>query len=192
MPNRREYDGFGGWLPTVWRADKSERLFAGFDFRCAAQSMGVTDRGAVHVGHGPGRSAAVDCSGKRQWSRCAAAVMRGSRSPRLRSASGPGATPPQPQDAHLPRRDRLAAGTHGIDGRMASGWDGTIDHTFIDSFGQHERRAAGSRRGQFCHWRDGAPLSKRGPALVMNDKTGSRRKKVSAIRRHFAAIEPRH
>ncbi|MEI7701683.1 MAG: PSD1 and planctomycete cytochrome C domain-containing protein [Planctomycetia bacterium] len=134
MPNRSEYDGFGLTLPQI-TPDAEGRLFLAFDFRCDDQAKGGMGSWRYYVGHGPGNSAAVELfiNGD-QFFR---------RSGDLRDAI---ASIRIGQWYHvqivLNTRDRTYAGllfenavSTPFAGEVATGWDGTIDYSFIDSYG---------------------------------------------------------
>ena len=134
MPNRGEYDGFGR---TVANANPKQdgQLFASFDFRCANKDAGGNGSWRYYLGHGPGNSAAIELyfNGSEFFRRSADA--RESVCPLvvgewyqvqltldLKSKSYTGL---------------LASRTSKTEfsGQLATGWDGTIDYTFIDSYG---------------------------------------------------------
>ncbi len=134
MPNRGEYDGFGMQLSVI-KPDKDGRVFAGFDFRCASQDAGGNGSWRYYLGHGPGNSAAVELffNGNEFFRRSAEA--RETVAPLIIGEWY------QVQIAlNLPAKTftgTLASrmGTKEFSGQLASGWDGTIDYTFIDSYG---------------------------------------------------------
>ncbi len=189
MPNRREYDGFGRWLPTVWRADKSARLFASFDFRCATKNAGGDGSWRDYLGHGPGQSAAVELfwngneffrrSGDAtervselaigEWYQVQLALELKTRTYRGVIASPRGQTP--------------------FDGRMASGWDGTIDHAFIDSFGHRSGVRPALDADNFLIGEAALRPLEKSPAVVITDEEKVRRRKVAAIRQQLAGTE---
>ena len=138
MPNRGAYDGFGSGLPTAWKADSQETLQASFDFRCADASAGGNGSWRFYIGHGPGKSAAVELffNDQQLFARTADA----------RPAVGSLKVGQWYQvELDLNLKTRKSSGrVRALDGEpnsfewqseFATGWDGTIDHTFIDSYG---------------------------------------------------------
>ena len=189
MPNRGEYDGFGRWLPTVWTAEHTGRLFASFDFRCASKDAGGDGSWRYYVGHGPGNSAAVELF----WN--GGEFVR--RSGDARESVAPIAIGQWYQvqlalDLKARTYRGVIASLKGrteFDGKMASGWDGTIDHTFIDSFGHRGGvRPALDADNFVIGTAVLAPLGKT-EARVGKDDLAARRLKAAAIRQELAAIE---
>ena len=134
MPNRGEYDGFGLTLPAVKPAANGQ-LFVSFDFRCASQDKGGNGSWRYYIGHGPGHSAAVEL------------FFNGSeffrRSGDARESVAPlmiGQWYQVQLVLDLPAKSYTgvlasSAGKTEFSGKMASGWDGAIDYSFIDSYG---------------------------------------------------------
>ena len=134
MPNRGEYDGFGQVVASV-KPNQDGALFVGFDFRCADASAGGDGSWRFYLGHGPGGSAAIEL------------FFNGSEFFR-RSADARDAVSPIQLGEWYQVQIRLdtkaktytgviasKASHHEFSGRVASGWDGTLDYTFIDSYG---------------------------------------------------------
>ena len=135
MPNRGEYDGFGLTLPKPWNAADTERLFACFDFRCSDVTAGGDGSWRFYVGHGPGNSAAVEIffngneffrrSGDAKEPVCAINVgvwHHVQLELNLKSKSYTGKISSNSSQSEFA-------------GDLASGWDGMIDYSFIDSYG---------------------------------------------------------
>lgn len=135
MPNRGDYDGFGLTFPKTWTNQETEHLFATFDFHIADIAAGDDGTWRFYVGHGPGTSAAVELffNGKQLFQR-----------------SGDTRTPVHPispgqwnqVQLGLDLKSKAFAGTlisgdalTTFQGEFASGWDGSVDYSFIDSFG---------------------------------------------------------
>ena len=134
MPNRGEYDGFGQTLAEV-RPDKDGRLFVAFDFRCASAQAGGDGSWRYYLGNGPGNSAAVELffnathffprDGDAREPLCALTVgtwyqVQLTLDTKAKTYSGILAS---------------ANGSTAFTGKCASGWNGKIDYTFIDSYG---------------------------------------------------------
>ncbi len=138
MPNRAQYDGFGSILTPTWKSDTQEKLYASFDFRCADASAGGDGSWRFYIGHGPGNSAAVELFFN--------AHTLFARSGDKRASLGTLRVGQWYQvQLELRLKDRQYRGTVKsldgepqqivCDGDFATGWDGTIDYTFIDSYG---------------------------------------------------------
>ena len=134
MPNRGEYDGFGQTVANL-KPDKDGVLFVGFDFRCADATAGGDGSWRFYLGHGPGSSAAIEL------------FFNGSEFLR-RSADARDAVSPiqigewYQVQVRLDTKAKTYTGViaskssrHEFNGQAATGWDGTLDYTFIDSYG---------------------------------------------------------
>ncbi len=135
LPNRAAYDGFDQQLTNRWQADKTPRLFAGFDFRCADVTAGGDGSWRFYAGHGAGPAPAVELffngrdffrrSGEARDAVCALKVgewyqVQLALDLKARSYTG------------------VLASTNGrteFSGQFAGNWDGSLDFTFIDSHG---------------------------------------------------------
>ena len=136
MPNRGEYDGFGRTVANV-KPNEEGRLYSSFDFRCASKDAGGNGSWRYYLGHGPGNSAAVELffngseffrrSGDARESVCPLVVgewyqVQLTLDLKAKTYTGLLAT-------------KSEANPKEFSGQLASGWDGTIDYTFIDSYG---------------------------------------------------------
>ena len=136
MPNRGEYDGFGRTVANAKPNDEG-RLFLSFDFRCASKDAGGNGSWRYYIGHGPGNSAAVELffNGNEFFRRSADAreavcplvvgewyQVQLTLDLKAKTYTGLLAT-------------KSEANPKEFSGQLASGWDGTIDYTFIDSYG---------------------------------------------------------
>ena len=145
MPNRGEYDGFGRTVTNAKPNDEG-RLYSSFDFRCASKDAGGNGSWRYYLGHGPGNSAAVELffNGSEFFRRSADA--REAVCPLvvgewyqvqltldLKAKTYTGLLAPHGSAGALPSQSRNK--TTEFTGQLASGWDGTIDYTFIDSYG---------------------------------------------------------
>jgi len=135
LPNSGAYNGFGQPLDRRWTADKAGLLHAGFDFRITDLGAGGDGSWRFYLGHGPGPSAAVEL------------FLNGTEFFRRSGDAREPVTTLRPGDWYQVRitldlREKRYAGwiasTSGrteFAGEVASGWDGSIDHTFLDSYG---------------------------------------------------------
>ena len=135
MSNRAEYDGFGLTLLKTWTAEATPQLFATFDFRIADVAAGDDGSWRFYIGHGPGNSAAVELffNGKQLFKRSGDA-----REPIQAISPGPWNQLQLTLDlkaktykASLRSADQLVP----FEGAFATGWDGSIDYSFVDSYG---------------------------------------------------------
>ncbi|MFM7055866.1 MAG: PSD1 and planctomycete cytochrome C domain-containing protein [Planctomycetota bacterium] len=134
LPGRREYDGFGltiRRLPTA--ADG--RLRAGFDFRLQPESADAAGSWRYYLGHGPGSSAAVELFLTAEQLYCRMGDQ-------LRPVAAVGSGHWQQLRLVLDTRLRTFTGSLESDGvrqlfagDFSTGWDGSIDYSFIDSYG---------------------------------------------------------
>jgi hypothetical protein len=135
MPNRGEYDGFGLTLLKKWTSEATSQLYATFDFRIADIAAGTDGSWRFYIGHGPGNSAAVELffNGKQLFQRSG-----DTRDPV--HAVSPGQWNQLQLILDLKSKTfkgslRSTENTVPFEGAFASGWDGTIDYSFIDSYG---------------------------------------------------------
>ncbi|MDB6171935.1 MAG: Protein of unknown function (DUF1553)/Protein of unknown function (DUF1549)/Planctomycete [Chthoniobacteraceae bacterium] len=135
MPNRAEYDGFIQALPSAWKADKTALLHASFDFRCASKAAGGDGSWRFYLGHGAGASAAVELYfNDREFFR---------RDGDARDVAGALRIGEWYQvQLVLNLKEKTFTGSLStrserkeFAGKFATGWDGIVDHTFIDSYG---------------------------------------------------------
>jgi hypothetical protein len=134
MPNRAAYDGFGLTLSHA-KPDAAGRLYLAFDFRCVDQAAGGDGTWRYFIGHGPGTSAAIEL------------FFHGSEFFRR---SGPTVEPVGSVTLGEWHQVRLVLDTkqrsytgelrgpkdvRRFTGSLATGWDGGVDYTFIDSYG---------------------------------------------------------
>ena len=135
MPNSGAYNGFGQMLTNRWKGDKTGRLFASFDFRCAGVENGGDGTWRYYLGHGAGSSPGIELFfNGREFYRRSGDQREVVQSLRVGEWY-------QVQVA-LNLKERTYTGTLSsvsnraeFGGQVASGWDGSIDYTFIDSYG---------------------------------------------------------
>lgn len=134
MPNRGEYDGFGMAIPMAPLGEDG-KLHVSFDVQCASDAAGGDGSWRYYLGQGPGNSAAVELffNAKEFFrrsgdERTAIAHLKVGEwyqvqfvvDTKARTYSGSISSP---------------QGGVKFDGNLASGWNGKIDYTFIDSYG---------------------------------------------------------
>jgi Protein of unknown function (DUF1549)/Protein of unknown function (DUF1553) len=135
LPAGGAYDGFGLQLPTTWKADATGRLYADFDLRVTSTEPAGGGSWRYYLGHGPGGSAAVELyfTGSQLFRRSGDA-----RDAVCTLASGQWRQVRLTLDLKGRRYTGEILGSAvpvKFEGAMAPGWDGVIDHTFIDSYG---------------------------------------------------------
>jgi Protein of unknown function (DUF1553) len=183
MPNRAQYDGFGQTLANV-TPDKDGRLFVTFDFRCASVAAGGDGSWRYYLGHGPGSSAAVEL------------FFNGSQFfPRSGDARD-ALCEIKPGEWHrvqlaLDTKARTYSGTltspknrTEFTGKFATGWDGKLDYTFIDSFGHRPGVRPSLDADHFT-------LGETPPAATVADAGGiaNARAAVATLRQQLAAAQ---
>jgi hypothetical protein len=188
LPNSGAYNGFGQTLATTWQAAQTPRLFASFDFRCASVEAGGDGSWRYYLGHGPGQSAAIELffNGREFFRR-----------------SGEARDPVMPLEVGTWYQVQLAldlqaksytgtissvAGTTSFSGDLASGWDGAIDYTFIDSYGHLPGIKPSLDADNFAL--SDAPLPAFGapPAVAAIAQTAERRAQLARLRQQQAAL----
>lgn len=134
MPNRGEYDGFGCKL-TPMQSANLKTLYVAFDWNCDDVSRGGEGSWRYYLGHGPGNSAAIEIfrNGTQFW------LRSGNDRPKVANVEvGRWYQVRLELDiASRTYQGDLNDGSSSIpfEGKFAEGWDGTIDYTFIDSYG---------------------------------------------------------
>jgi hypothetical protein len=134
LPSRAEYDGFGLALPPI-PPDAEGHLHVGFDIRPGKRAGNGAGTWRYSIGHGPGPSPAIEL-----FFDDAAFFTRDGQ---VTSPVGAIAAERWHQvQLVLDLAKRTYTGlllSEGIStpfsGPLAAGWDGTIDYTFIDSYG---------------------------------------------------------
>lgn len=183
LPNSAAYNGFGQTLPSPWSADRSPKLFASFDFRCDSVEAGGDGSWRYYLGHGPGNSAAVELffNGNQFYRRSGDA-----REPVAPLQVGTWYQVQFALDLQAKSYTGTISSTSGttvFSGACASGWDGVIDNTFIDSYGHLPGVKPALDSDNFVL--SDAPLAAFGaPALTSSDdKTLKKRKQLADLRR---------
>ena len=137
LPNSGAYNGFGQTLSNVWKASKTQRLFVSFDFRCAHADAGGDGTWRYYLGHGPGNSAAVEVA-----MNGSSFFRRSGDAREVVQALKLGEWYQVQLALDLTQRRYTGSLTPfstrkpvPFEGAFANGWDGSIDYTFIDSYG---------------------------------------------------------
>lgn len=188
MPNRGEYDGFGWTLASV-KPNQEGRLFVSFDFRCASKDAGGDGSWRYYLGHGPGNSAAVEL------------FFNGSeffrRSENARESVGPLAIGEWYQvQLALDLKAKTYSGSLAsrtgkteFTGNLATGWDGAVDYSFIDSYGHKGGVRPALDADNFVI--DDKPLAAfdAPPVKAVEGATAARRTQVAELRGKIAASQ---
>lgn len=189
MPNRGNYDGFGLVLPKTWNAEKAEPLLACFDFRCADIAAGDEGTWRYYLGHGPGNSAAVELffHGKQFYRRSADA-----KEPVCSLVPGEW----YQVQLSIDMKSRTYSGTlqsqtkrEEFGGELAKGWDGTIDYSFIDSYGHLGGVRPSLDADNYVIRETPFPAFDAQPAEADIAGNETRRERAKGIRQKLAAIE---
>ena len=186
-PNREEYDGFGHAFPAL--KPGADRVFAGFDFRCRSINAGGEGTWRYYLGHGPGNSAAVELffNGDRFFRRSA-----GSIEPVGHLAVGEWYQVQLSLDLKAKTYAGVLSSRLGktdFTGELAAVWDGTIDYTFIDSFGQIRGVRPSLDADNFILGDRPLPPFDAQPLVRENRSSDARRIEVAVIRKQFAALQ---
>ncbi len=187
MPNSSDYNGFGLTLTNTWKSEKTEKLFASFDFRCVNNDKEGDGSWRFYLGHGAGSSAAVELyfNGKEFFRR--SADLRETVCP-LRIGQW------YHVQLALNLKDKSYTGSiadkvEQVDfhGKFASGWDGAVDYTFIDSYGHIEGVKPALDADNFALRETPLPLLG-APAVQFSDgEATSRRVRADELRQQIAA-----
>ena len=184
LPNSGAYNGFGQTLTNLWKADRTGRLHASFEFRCVSGAAGGGGSWRYYLGHGSGGSPAIELFfNSSQFFR---------RSGNARDLVRPLQFGEWYQvRLELNLKDKTYSGSVGtavdrteFGGECANGWDGGIDYTFIDSYGHLPGvKPALDADNFFIGEAPPAP-----PGQVAAGERQSRRAKVVALRGQLAAM----
>jgi len=185
LPNSGAYNGFGLTLPQPWTASKDARLSVGFEFRCTDVNAGSDGSWRFYVGHGGGSSAALEL-----FIKASHLVHRGPDD--KETALGLKAGVWHQVQLDLDLQTRTFSGTLGdgtttapFSGSLATGWDGTIDYLFIDSYGHVTGVKPGLNADNFIV--QAGPLAPVGsPATALAGAAADRRQQVQSLRARMA------
>ncbi|MCC6232304.1 MAG: DUF1549 domain-containing protein [Verrucomicrobiales bacterium] len=189
LPGGGAYNGFGQTLTKRWQRGKDATLHASLDLRVAEGAEGANGSWRFYLGHGPGGSAAVELfvNGRELFR----------RSGDVRESVGvvrPGAWHQVQLELDLEARRyqgrlRDATSTTEFTGEFATGWDGSVDYTFIDSYGhlpgdRPTLDADNLALGTQPPWVE--TDSQRAALLAHGDGWAARRAEVLEVRRQLA------
>ena len=188
MPNRSEYDGLGLTLPTPFSAARTDVLFVAFDFRCGKHDAGGDGSWRFYLGHGGGGSTAVELqfNASEFFTRSGATYDAVAR---LR----PGDWHQVQLTLNLKEKTYTGslstpAGRTAFQGTFATGWDGTIDYTYIDSGGHRPGVRPALAADNFV-FRESAFPQLSAPALAETEaEREARRARVDDLRKQLAAL----
>ena len=191
LPNSGAYNGFGQTLTNVWKVEKTGRMFVSFDFRIAATDAGGDGSWRFYLGHGPGNSAAVEVA------------MNSSHFYRRSDDSRDIVQPLLAGEWYqvqldLNLRDRRYSGSitaassrkpTRFDGALAKGWDGTIDYTFIDSYGHLPGVKPALDADNFAIGESPVPAPDAPDNLATRTDPAARRKRIAELRSERSRIQ---
>lgn len=187
LPNRGEYDGFGLTLPSA-RPDAEGRLYLSFDFRCASQDAGGQGSWRYYVGQGPGNSAAIELFFN------ATEFFRRSGDARESVARLTLGDWYQVQ-LTLDLKARSYTGwllsesrEIQFSGQVATGWNGTVNYSFIDSYGHLGGVRPALDADNFVVRDKPLPRLDAPPVEAETESADSRKKQVAELRRRHEEI----
>jgi hypothetical protein len=189
LPNSGAYNGFGQTLTNRWQADKTSRLFAGFDFRVADVTAGGDGSWRFYLGHGPGPAPAVELGfNARTFFRRSGEARDAVRALQVGEWY-------QVQLAlDLKARSYtgvLASATERTEftGQFAGNWDGSIDYTFIDSYGHLGGVKPTLDADNFVIQETPLPPLSAAPVQLAAGARDARRSQVAELRRQLAQAQ---
>ena len=189
LPNSGAYNGFGQTLTNRWQAGKTERLFVSFDFRVADATAGGDGSWRFYAGHGPGSSPAVELffNGREFFRRSGDA-----RDPVKSLKVGEWHQVQLALDLKARRYTGvLATATErtAFEGQFASNWDGSLDYTFIDSYGHLGGVKPALDADNFAFSETPLPAADSPPVSVETSDREARRLRLAALRDQQARIK---
>lgn len=190
LPNSGAYNGFGQTLTNHWKADRTARMFVSFDFRCSSTEAGGDGSWRYYLGHGPGNSAAVEVAmtGSNFYRRSGDARD-------IVQALKVGEWYQVQLDLDL--RQRRYTGTItaasnrkpvAFEGALATGWDGSIDYTFIDSYGHLPGVKPALDADNFAIGESPVPSPDAPPVATASSDPTARRARIGELREERARI----
>ncbi len=188
MPNRGEYDGLGLTFASKWTAASNDVMHLAFDFRCGDQAAGGQGSWRFYIGHGSGSSAAVELhfNGSEFFARSGA-----THDPVASLRTGEW----HQVQLRLDLKAKTYTGTlvhpeatTAFKGTFATGWDGTIDYAFIDSYGHRSGIRPALAADNFAFRVTPFP-SLNAPALTETEaERESRRARVVELQKQLAVL----
>ena len=188
LPNSGDYNGFGQTLTNRWKASQTERLFASFDFRCASVEKGGDGSWRFYLGHGPGSSAAIELFfNGREFFRRSADKHEMVQPLRVGEWYQVQLTLNLKEKSYT---GSIVSTTNRTEftGQLASGWDGSIDYTFIDSYGHLGGLKPALDADNFVIRETSLPPLDSKPSQFVEGELDSRRAKVGELRRQLAEL----
>jgi len=189
LPNSGAYNGFGQTLTNRWQADKTERLFVSFDFRVADVAAGGDGSWRFYAGHGPGSSPAVELffNGREFFRRSGEA-----RDPVRSLKAGEWHQVQLALDLKARRYTGvLATATDrtAFAGQFAANWDGSLDYTFIDSYGHLGGVKPALDADNFVFRETELPPLDAAPVTIAAGENEARRRQVAELRGQLAQLK---
>ena len=185
MPNRAEYDGFGRTLANA-KPNANGELFVAFDFRCANADAGGEGSWRYYIGHGPGPSAALELffNGRHFFRRSAAS--RDLVAPLVIGEWYQVQVTLNLTTKTYQGQLKSATTKTEFTGELATGWDGAIDYTFIDSYGHLGGIRPSLHADNFVINATGLPAGEPAIAQDFQAKSQLRRSQVLQLRQQLA------
>lgn len=182
LPNRDGYNGYGQTLARRWERTRDSRIHAGFDFRCSDVSAGDGGTWRFYLGHGAGSSAAVELEMN------GTEFLRRSGGERTRVCPLRVGEWYQVQftldlkEGHYTGVIASATSRSEFEGAVASGWDGVVDYTFVDSYGSRGGVKPGLDVDNFVLSETALPPFGAPDAVVSDAGRESRRREIASLR----------
>lgn len=189
LPNSGAYNGFGQTLTNHWKADRTGRLFASFDFRFADATAGGGGSWRFYLGHGSGASAAIELFfNSSEFFRRSAEARNVVRPLRVGEWYQVQLVLNLKEKTYTGSIATTADRTE-FAGECATGWDGGIDYTFIDSYGHLPGVKPALDADNFAIGEEPlAPLSSSPVQFATAGESASRRAQAGALRRQLAEL----
>ncbi len=189
LPNSGAYNGFGQTLTNRWQADRTPRLWVSFDFRVAEVAAGADGSWRFYAGHGPGPSPAVELffNGREFFRRSGDArevvgALRVGEWYQVQLA--------------LDLQARSYTGTlssaterTGFAGQFAPNWDGSLDYTFIDSYGHLGGVKPALDADNFVFRETPLPALEAVAAVATGGDVAARRNRIVATRERLESLK---
>ncbi len=189
LPNSGAYNGFGQTLTNRWQADKTPRLFVSFDFRVADTAAGGDGTWRFYAGHGPGPAPAVELffNGREFFRRSGE-----SRDPVSALKVGEWYQVQLALDLKSRSYTGVLASATGrteFTGKFAGNWDGSIDYTFIDSYGHLGGVKPALDADNFVFREAELPSLDAAPVMLAVGESEARRGQVAQLRAQLTQLK---